>query len=84
MIGGGKATFTGSNYTPNGTVTLKYYAPQTASSPTTTWLVKASCAGTISTNVTTKGALLVRTDKVIACDAVKGCAPPVKINILLL
>jgi hypothetical protein len=46
--------------------------------------VKASCAGAISTNVTTKGALLARTDKVVACDAVKGCAPAVKINILLL
>ena len=65
-------------------VTLKYYAPQTASSPTTIWLVKASCTGAISTSVTTKGALLVRTDKVVACDAVKGCAAPVKINILLL
>jgi Protein kinase domain len=84
VIGGAKASFTGSNYTPNGTVTLKYYAPQTSTTPYTTWTVKASCTGTISTNVTTKGALLTRTDKVVACDAVKGCAPAVKINILLL
>jgi protein kinase-like protein len=83
VLGGAKANFTGSNYTPNGTVTLKYYAPQTASSPFTTWTVQASCTGAISTNVTTKAGLVTRTDKVVACDAVKGCAPPVKINILL-
>ena len=84
VVGGGKASFTGANYTPNGTVTIRYYAPQTAGSPTSQFTVKASCTGTISFQVTTKVAVLVaRTDKVTACDAVKGCAPAAKISILL-
>jgi len=84
VVGGGKASFTGANFTPNGTVTIRYYAPQTAGSPTSQFTVKASCTGTISFQVTTKVAVLVtRTDKVTACDAVKGCAPAAKISILL-
>jgi len=83
VVGGTKATFTGANYTPNSTVTIKYYAPQTSTSPIIT-TTKASCTGTISFQVTTKVAVLVtRTDKVVACDAIKGCAPAAKINILL-
>ena len=82
-MGGSKASFTGANYTPNSTVTIKYYAPQTSTTPIVT-TTKASCTGTISFQVTTKVALLVaRTDKVVACDTVKGCSPAAKISILL-
>jgi hypothetical protein len=83
VVGGTQATFTGANYTPNSTVTIKYYSPQTSTSPIIT-TTKASCTGTISFQVTTKVAVLVtRTDKVVTCDAIKGCAPAAKINILL-
>ena len=81
VIGGGQANFTGSNFTPKSTVTLSYYAPQTASSPTRTWTVTASCAGGFTTSVTTAGGV-IRTDKVVACDVVKPCASAT-INILL-
>ena len=82
MVGGSQANFSGSNFTPNSTVTLTYYAPQTATSPSKTWTVKASCAGTFSTSVTTNGTLIARTDKVVACDVAKGCVSA-RINILL-
>jgi hypothetical protein len=83
VVGGGKASFTGANYTPNSTVTIRYYAPQTSSSYTTS-TIKASCTGTVSFQVTTKVAVLVaRTDKVVTCDVVKGCVAVAKINILL-
>ena len=83
VVGGAKATFSGANYTPNATVAIRYYAPQSSSSYTTSF-TKASCTGTISFQVTTKVAVLVtRVDKVIACDPVKPCSPAVKIGILL-
>ena len=84
VVGGAKASFSGTNFTPNATVTIRYYAPQTAGSPTSQFTVKASCTGTISFQVTTKVAVLVaRTDKVTACETAKGCAPEAKISILL-
>jgi len=78
---GGIANFTGSNFTPYSSVTLSYYAPQTAPTPVKTWSVKASCSGSFTTSVTTNGGV-VRTDKVVACEVVKGCATA-KINIVL-
>jgi hypothetical protein len=73
-VGGTRASFTGANFTPYSSVTLSYYAPQGSSTPTATWSVTALCDGSISTSVTTKSGLVVRTDKVVACDIRKGCA----------
>ena len=81
VVLGGIASFTGSNFTPNSSVSLSYYAPQSAAAPTTTWSVKATCAGGFTTSVTTNGGV-VRTDKVVACDVAKGCVTA-KINVLL-
>jgi len=81
VILGGIANFTGSNFTPNSSVSLSYYAPQSAAAPTKTWSVKATCAGGFTTSVTTNGGV-VRTDKVVACDVAKGCVTA-KINIVL-
>jgi len=81
VVLGGSASFTGSNFTPNSSVSLSYYAPQSAAAPTTTWSVKATCAGGFTTSVTTNGGV-VRTDKVVACDVAKGCVTA-KINVLL-
>jgi hypothetical protein len=81
VILGGIANFTGSNFTPNSSVSLSYYAPQSAAAPTKTWSVKATCAGGFTTSVATNGGV-VRTDKVVACDVAKGCVTA-KINILL-
>jgi len=81
VVLGGSASFTGSNFTPNSSVSLSYYAPQSAAAPTKTWSVKATCAGGFTTSVTTNGGV-VRTDKVVACDVAKGCVTA-KINVLL-
>ena len=67
---GGQANFTGSNFTPNSTVTVSY--KQGNNSPTSLPNVKASCGGGISVSATVPGGLL-RTDHVIVCDVVKGC-----------
>ena len=83
VIGGGAASWSGSNFTPNRSVTLSYYAPQGSSTPYKTWSVSASCSGTFSTSVATKTGLVLRTDKVVACDVYKGCVAAT-ISILLL
>jgi len=83
VLGGGTANFAGSNFTPNSRVTLSYYAPGTSTTPTTTWSVTASCAGSFSTSVVTKGGLVARTDKVVACDIKKSCISAT-ITVLLL
>jgi hypothetical protein len=67
---GGKASFSGSNFTPNTQVTLKYYK---ASVLTTTWYVISGCTGKFATSVTTASGIL-RTDKVTACDLYSRCA----------
>ena len=72
LLSGGNATVSGSNFTPNATVSLTYYAPSTTAYKT--WSVTASCSGTFSVTFATKPTLIARTDKLTACDAVKGCA----------
>ena len=74
VVGGNRASFSGSNFTPYSSVTLSYYAPQSSSTATSTWSVTALCDGSFSTGVTTKSGLVIRTDKVVACDIRKGCA----------
>ena len=81
VVGAQKANFIGANFSPNLYVTLSYYAPQGAGTPSYTWSVKASCAGGFTTNVMTKSTLVLRTDKVVACDLIKNCVT-VKITVL--
>jgi hypothetical protein len=71
-------TITGSHFTPNTAVSMKYYAGATL---TTTWLVTASCSGAFTTSVATKGGL-ARTDKVVATDTA-GRTATVTLTILL-
>ena len=77
-VGGTTVSLSGSHFTPNTTVTLKYYAGSTL---TTTWIVTTTCAGTFSTSVKTKGGL-ARTDKVVATDT-GGRSATVTLTILL-
>ena len=73
-LSGGNASVSGSNFTPNSTVTLSYYAPAGSGTAYRTWTVKAACNGTFPTQTfATKPTLVVRSDKVWACDVVKGC-----------
>jgi hypothetical protein len=76
VLGGGTVNLAGGNFTPDTQVTLKYYAPSTATSPTTIWLAgPVACGGTFSTSVTSKATVLTtRTDKVVACDTAGRCA----------
>ena len=69
---GGTARWTGANFTPNSSVTLSYYSPSTAGTPTKTWSAIAACGGGFTTSTTVPGGLL-RTDKITACDIRKGC-----------
>jgi hypothetical protein len=67
--GGSSFTATGANFTPYKTVTVKYYDPSTAGSPTKTWSGTVACNGSFSTSFPTVGNLIgSRTDKVTACD----------------
>ncbi len=76
----GNATINGSNFTPNTTVTISYYAP--AGTLWKTYTAVASCTGTFSKTFPTRPALVARTDSVTACDVKKGCVSAT-INILL-
>jgi hypothetical protein len=81
-LSGGNASVAGSNFTPNSTVTLTYYAPSTGTAYRT-WTVTAACNGSFPTQTfATKPTLLIRTDKVVACDVKKGCVSAT-INIVL-
>ena len=83
LLSGGNATISGSNFTPNSTVTLSYYAPQNSATATQTWTVTVACNGTFPAQTfATKPTLVLRTDKVVACDVKKGCASAT-INIVL-
>jgi hypothetical protein len=81
-LSGGNASVSGSNFTPNSTVTLTYYAPSTGAAYRN-WTVTAACNGSFPTQTfATKPTLLLRTDKVVACDTKKGCVSAT-INIVL-
>jgi hypothetical protein len=71
LLTGGTAKFTGSNFTPNSTVTVTYKEGNNPaiSEPS----VKASCAGGISVSVAIPGGV-ARTDKITVCDVIKTCA----------
>ncbi len=83
LLSGGNATISGSNFTPNSTATISYFAPQNSTTATQTWTVTVACNGTFPAQTfATKPTLLLRTDKVVACDVRKGCASAT-INIVL-
>ena len=74
LLSGGNATVSGSNFTPNSSVTLTYQAPSNGAAYRT-WTVTVACNGTFPAQTfATKPTLLLRTDKVTACDVKKGCA----------
>ena len=82
LLSGGNASVAGSNFTPNSTVTLTYYAPSTGPAYRTC-TVTAACNGSFPTQTfATKPTLVLRTDKVVACDVKKGCVSAT-INIVL-
>jgi hypothetical protein len=66
---GSSFTASGVNFTPNKTVTVSYYDPQTAVNPKTVKTVSVACNGSFSVTFGTTGQIaLSRTDKVVACD----------------
>ena len=74
LVSGGNASVSGSNFTPNSTVTLSYYAPAGSGTAYRTWRVTAACNGTFPTQTfATRPTLTPRTDRLWACDVVKGC-----------
>ena len=81
IVGGNVAKFTGSNFTPNSSVSVSYRV-----GTSTTWTplpgVQASCAGGISVTTPKTSIGVVRTDHARACDASKGCVIET-INIIL-
>ena len=84
VIGSGSsAVVTGSNFTPNGNVTISYFVPQGSKTPSETWSVRASCTGTIYVSFITEPTLVLRTDKLVACDVVKRICPTALITIAL-
>ncbi|OLC46838.1 MAG: hypothetical protein AUH80_06110 [Chloroflexi bacterium 13_1_40CM_4_65_16] len=76
VLGGGTVNLAGGNFTPGTQVTLKYFAPYNAATPSTIWLAgPVACGGTFSSTVTTKATILTtRTDRVRACDTSSRCA----------
>ena len=81
LVSGAKATISGSNFTPNSNVTVSYYAP--SSTLYRTWTVTATCSGTFSFSFATKGTLVPRTDKVVACDVFKAPCASAVIKVIL-
>jgi hypothetical protein len=79
-VGGANVTLTGSYFTPNKLVTLKYYK-QGASIPSKTWTATAACNGSFTTTVKTLTGL-VRTDHVTAVDTA-GRTASANIGIIL-
>src|SRR5581483_2874305 len=67
---GGTASFTGSNFTPNSTVTVSYQKGNNAAVALPS--VHASCGGKISVSASIAGGL-ARTDKITVCDVIKQC-----------
>jgi hypothetical protein len=65
VIGGNPAAISGTNFTPNTQVTLRYY--KGANTLVKTWTLTVLCNGTFSTSVTTAGGL-ARQDHVTALD----------------
>jgi len=68
---GATFTVTGTNFTPNKTVTVSYYDPASAVSPKSTKTATVGCNGSFSTTVKAATLLIglsARTDKVVACD----------------
>ncbi len=83
VLSGGNASVSGTNFTPYNYVTLSYYAPSGSTSAYKTWSVKAACDGSFPTQTfATKPTLIIRSDRVTACDVVKGCVS-VTVNIVL-
>jgi hypothetical protein len=78
LIGGGTVTITGTNFTPNKSVTLTYYKGGAFSYTKT---VTVACNGSFSTSVTTAGGV-VRTDRVDALDTA-GRSASATISIIL-
>ena len=69
IVGGSTARFSGSNFTPNSTVTVTYKVGTTyITEPSVT----ASCTGGISVSVVTNSGV-ARTDHVVVCDIKKSC-----------
>jgi len=81
VVGGGKVTLTGTNFTPNQQVTLKYYKGS-SNTPSQQWIVFAACNGSFSTSVITASGLVVRTDHVTAVDTA-GRQASANITVLL-
>ena len=78
LIGGGPVTITGTNFTPNKSVTLNYYKGSALYSTKT---VTVGCNGSFSTTVNTPGGV-VRTDHVTATDTA-GRTASATISIIL-
>jgi eukaryotic-like serine/threonine-protein kinase len=66
LLSGGTVTITGTHFTPNKSATLTYYKSGT---PIATKTVPIACDGSFSTTVNVPGAIVPRTDKVTATDA---------------
>jgi serine/threonine protein kinase len=66
LLAGGPITITGTNFTPNKSVTVAYYKGG-SSTPYSTKTVAVGCSGSFSTTVTSPGGAL-RTDTVTATD----------------
>jgi hypothetical protein len=77
---GSSASFTGSNFTPNSSVTVSY-RQGTSTNWTPLQSVTASCGGDVSVTVKVPNGV-VRTDHVLVCDVKKSCVTET-INVLL-
>ncbi len=65
--------FTGANFTPNKTVTLKFFRGN-ATSPAQTGTVTAGCNGGFTSSLVTPLVVLPESDHVTACDTAGRCA----------
>jgi hypothetical protein len=81
VVGGTTVALTGSNFTPNTQVTLRYYKG-TSSTASQTWSLTVGCNGKFSTSVKTASTLVLRTDHVTALDTA-GRSATATINILI-
>lgn len=83
MVGGTTINYSGAHFTPNTTVTLKYYRKSVSGTPLRTWTASVGCGGGFTTSVKTPTGV-IETDYVTACDAAGRCLPnPATIGLLL-
>ena len=80
VVGGTTVSYTGTSFTPNSTVTLKYLRG-TANTVYATWTASVGCNGKFTTSVKTPTGV-IETDHVTACDTTKGCVT-VKVALIL-